>query len=539
MNLATNTDIYRINCNPVLHVSGTNNLFSGTNSGTALTTGIQNTFVGFSSGIGNTSGSSNSFVGDRSGSSNSSGEENVFVGAQSGFSNSTGSANVFVGHQSGYNLTTENDNVLMGYRAGYNLSGSKENVAIGTDVLYNHSTGIDRSVTIGHEAGYDFLTATSNGGNQSVQIGYRVGYDNGGGQKNIAIGYEAGKAAFPISNENVLIGYKVATSMTTGSGNTVIGSQSGNLITTGQENTFLGFNTQCGATNTSNTAIGFQATISSGYNNATTLGSGASVTGGSNSTAIGYNSNACAANTIVLGSQSSPGTSNETVVIGDCQPSGLSTAVFQVLDPQGAFTLGFWTTSDKRLKENIHKISSPLEKIEQLNGYTYTYKSENEIGLNFSEDEKAGLIAQELLEVFPNSIKEGENGYYTVEYDQIIPLLLEGVKAQQKRIENLEELLFDEGKEMKRVSPPRGTIYQNSPNPFSSYTTIDYEIYGGYESAELRVYNMSGELQLNKSLFDKKASVKIDGGFLRPGIYAYTLLINGRSIETKTMVVSK
>lgn len=100
--------------------------------------------------------------------------------------------------------------------------------------------------------------------------------------------------------------------------------------------------------------------------------------------------------------------------------------------------IGYSTTvSDERLKENIKPISGALEKVNQLNGYTFSYKKDGK--------ESAGVIAQELEKVFPSAVQEtetmfhGEEGqlYKTVQYDQLHGLLIEAIKELKAEIEEL------------------------------------------------------------------------------------------------------
>lgn len=110
-------------------------------------------------------------------------------------------------------------------------------------------------------------------------------------------------------------------------------------------------------------------------------------------------------------------------------------------------------TSDRRLKENIVNITSPLEKLSKINGVTFdwidSYLEERggEDGL-FVHKADIGVIAQEVEEVLPQVVGTRANGTKGVRYEKIVPLLIESIKEQQKtiddyktRIEKLEELV--------------------------------------------------------------------------------------------------
>ena len=100
----------------------------------------------------------------------------------------------------------------------------------------------------------------------------------------------------------------------------------------------------------------------------------------------------------------------------------------------GSATLGGDLTieSDARLKSNITSLGSTLAKLMQIDGKSYTLKSnENE--------NKIGLLAQEILEVFPELVKAGgdKNETLSVNYQGLIPVLINAIKEQQNQIDEL------------------------------------------------------------------------------------------------------
>lgn len=95
--------------------------------------------------------------------------------------------------------------------------------------------------------------------------------------------------------------------------------------------------------------------------------------------------------------------------------------------------------SDARFKENVQVIADPMAIINNLRGYVFNY---NELGQKITgrdDSRRVGFIAQEVLDIFPEAVKLiGNTEYYKVEYDYIIPLLTEGIKHLEKRIQELE-----------------------------------------------------------------------------------------------------
>jgi hypothetical protein len=90
--------------------------------------------------------------------------------------------------------------------------------------------------------------------------------------------------------------------------------------------------------------------------------------------------------------------------------------------------------SDISLKKNLLKIENALEKVEQINGYTYELKEDD-------SKRHGGVIAQEINKVFPEIVNTGNDGLMGVQYGNISALLIEAIKEQNTKIKNLETLL--------------------------------------------------------------------------------------------------
>ena len=99
------------------------------------------------------------------------------------------------------------------------------------------------------------------------------------------------------------------------------------------------------------------------------------------------------------------------------------------------------TTSDMNLKKNIGRISNPLQKIKRLNGFTFDWNEGYGLHEHFKGKKQVGVSAQDVEEVMPELVVNRANGSKAVKYDQMIPLLIEGMKEQQKQIANLEAKL--------------------------------------------------------------------------------------------------
>jgi hypothetical protein len=79
--------------------------------------------------------------------------------------------------------------------------------------------------------------------------------------------------------------------------------------------------------------------------------------------------------------------------------------------------------SDIRHKKDIVKLDNALEKVEKLNGYTYTRKDDSK--------RYTGLIAQEVLEVLPEAVIADEKGDYSLAYGNMAGLFVEAMKEMK------------------------------------------------------------------------------------------------------------
>ncbi len=173
--------------------------------------------------------------------------------------------------------------------------------------------------------------------------------------------------------------------------------------------------------------------------------------GGSNATSAGiwFNNNTNTSNTGFIGMENDnsigfygTGTPNGwgmvmeistgNVGIGTSSPSQKLHVLGNIL------ASGTITPSDSRFKKNINPVENALAKLQQLNAVTYQMNSQAFPEWNFDDNRQYGLIAQEVEKIFPEMVKTIDNkGYKGVDYVKLIPVLLEGIKEQQKQIEIL------------------------------------------------------------------------------------------------------
>ena len=201
------------------------------------------------------------------------------------------------------------------------------------------------------------------------------------------------------------------------------------------------FNTAMGdgstASGYSSTAMGYETTASGYYS--TAMGGGTTASGVS-STAMGVSTTASDYASLVIGLYNSSGssatsatsfsTSAPAFVIGNGTFFNKSDA-FKVMF-NGDTTVSNDLTvsgdvvisSDARLKSNIVSLGSTLPKLLQIDGKSYEMKGK----------QKIGVLAQEIQEVFPELVSEDDNEMLAVNYQGLVPILINALKEQDAKL---------------------------------------------------------------------------------------------------------
>ncbi len=232
-----------------------------------------------------------------------------------------------------------------------------------------------------------------------------------------------------------------------------------------------------------------------------------------------------------------------------------------------AFATGGWAqNSDLRLKENIKGISDPMDIISKLNGVTYNYTPDQAPNKLLPTGKNYGFVAQEVQKVLPDIINKDDDGFLAMKYDAIIPILTEAVKVQQEfiadqdliiaeqdeKIDNLEARLAkieqlltatqsrsEEETTISTLTTKGVTLKQNRPNPFSTSTTIEYQLPKTITSASLVVYDMYGKQVKNYAITSNAGTVELDASSLSNGTYIYAIEANGQSLAREKMIIQK
>ncbi len=217
-----------------------------------------------------------------------------------------------------------------------------------------------------------------------------------------------------------------------------------------------------------------------------------------------------------------------------------------------------YTFSDKIIKSNIKKIEKPFDILMMLDGKKYdmlplsiglvtdSIKREKELKKN-----EYGFIAQDFIKVLPELVMlDSITGLYAINYIGLIPIIIEALKEQDKINKSLSEEIerLKAGSAYKSATIEDGvkpfetsaTLAQNIPNPFTDNTRIDINLPVTVKNAHLYVYNMQGAQVKAYNIQERgSTSVTIEGYTLQAGMYLYTLIADGKEVDTKKMILTK
>lgn len=155
-----------------------------------------------------------------------------------------------------------------------------------------------------------------------------------------------------------------------------------------------------------------------------------------------------------------------------------------------------------------------------------------------------GLLAQEVKELYPELVHEDGDGVMSINYIEIIPLLIQSVQDLSEKVSALSSSSSATRKQAPKQQSSTeavvATLYQNSPNPFTEETIISYVVPVEAHQASIYIYNMIGE-QLDKydiSAFGE-GYITISANELYAGTFLYSLVVDGKLIDTKQMIITQ
>jgi trimeric autotransporter adhesin len=366
---------------------------------------------------------------------------------------------------------------------------------------------------------------------------------------------------------NVALGQGSMINMTSGIGNTTCGAATMGAFKNGQENTAIGSDAlnqiKSGG---QNTAVGGSTLIISET--------------GSGNTALGYFAitNDTSFNSMALGYHSGTFADNQ-VRVGDFN----ITSIGGVVD---------WSvTSDARVKKNIKANVPGLAFINKLNPVTYNLDldaadkfmnrsvikaldgktiqpSAEDIAAKKLQEQitYTGFVAQDVEKVAKSlnydfsgvDAAKNSKDLYGLRYAEFVVPLVKAVQELskmnnekdvaiqqqnvkidnlQKQIDDLKTMIASSTNNQNAISvSSSASLLQNTPNPFSNSTIINYVLPTNYSSAYIIITDKNGNTLKQIKLTSKgKGSLTVDHTILSSGAYSYTLYVNNKLVGSKQM----
>ncbi len=242
------------------------------------------------------------------------------------------------------------------------------------------------------------------------------------------------------------------------------------------------------------------------------------------------------------------------------------------MEPAGG---GMWQEADSRTRRELRPIPYGLREILQLRPrafveYPAWWESDGTLRLGTNGTPSIGLLGEEVKEVIPEAARRPlapEFNFWQVDYTKLVPVLVRAIQEQQEQlrtrteeVDALRRELAELRAELERLkaqlhqTPPKGEqigstavelheafLGQNIPNPFDETTRIPYTVPAGVSQAELHIRSADGRTIAIIPLRERGARGEL---VLRmrdyaTGAYEYALVLDGRTVATRQMLLLK
>ncbi|MCL1867773.1 MAG: tail fiber domain-containing protein [Paludibacter sp.] len=246
--------------------------------------------------------------------------------------------------------------------------------------------------------------------------------------------------------------------------------------------------------------------------------------------------------------------------VGDVKVTGLINGTTvgnsDIRYKQNIVDLGSFSTT-----QSINGRGSVLKSVLEMNPIQYELKQMYSVSVGDSasvataiynensqlfKNKHYGLIAQELQTLYPDLVYKGEDGYLSVDYIGIIPLLIQSIKELKAEIDMGKSSANDASRAPSMYSNTDDAsasvpaLFQNTPNPFSQATEIRYFLPSTVNNALLCIYDLNGR-QIKQIRLTQRGngSQMISGSEFSAGIYLYALIADGKEIDIKRMILTE
>ena len=159
-----------------------------------------------------------------------------------------------------------------------------------------------------------------------------------------------------------------------------------------------------------------------------------------------------------------------------------------------------------------------------------------------------GLDANQLKAVYPELVYEDANGNVSINYVEMVPLLVQSIKELSAKVAELEGTSARKAKAKTETTGIEESVSdvdmvrmdQNKPNPFSESTVITLNIPEKTQKANIFIYDMSGKQVQNFAVNERgETNITVYASDLTAGMYIYTLVVDGKVSVTRKMIVTK
>ena len=157
-----------------------------------------------------------------------------------------------------------------------------------------------------------------------------------------------------------------------------------------------------------------------------------------------------------------------------------------------------------------------------------------------------GLDADQLEEVFPDLVYENEDGTKSINYVEMVPILVQAINELKEEINELKGTeTAKKAKKATGLSEKAESVQvmflgQNKPNPFSTTTEVEVTVPESVQHAFVYVYDLNGKKVQQVDITARgKQTVSINAATLEEGMYLYSLIADGQVVQTRRMIIEK
>ena len=238
-------------------------------------------------------------------------------------------------------------------------------------------------------------------------------------------------------------------------------------------------------------------------------------------------------------------------------------------------TYNMYISADSRLSENVVSLNerggktNTLDNLLSMNVIEYNMKSKilDELNTGIKQDatdeereafeylkkdemkmnsrRHFGVDASELQKIYPDLVLEGQDGYLSVNYVELVPILIRSIQELKQELDEVKgaskAMTRSAGNESTNISAANSgnVLYQNTPNPFKEQAVIRFKLEDNVQDASICIFDMTGKTLKKLPISSGMDSVSIGGYELGEGMFLYSLIVNGQAIDTRRMVISK